>query len=90
MICYLNSMSDLNLSCDMDFPVFYGNLRYKLKENFGSNNYSAQFINKKIGYNINVLQQTACLVVNPITGGNFAFLFNFTPGWSDFRSDSAS
>ena len=28
-----------------------------------------------IGYNINVLQQTACLVVNPITVGNFAFPF---------------
>ena len=27
---------------------------------------------------INVLQQTACLVVNPITVGNFAFLFNCT------------
>ena len=44
----------------------------------------AQFIKiishyKKIGYNINVLQQTACLVVNPITVGNFAFLFNCTP-----------
>ena len=36
---------------------------------------------KKVGYNINVLQQTACLVVNPITVGNFAFLFN----WTDFR-----
>ena len=34
---------------------------------------------KKVGYNINVLQQTACLVVNPITVGNFAFLFNCTP-----------
>ena len=34
---------------------------------------------KKIGYNIIVLQQTACLVVNPITVGNFAFLFNCTP-----------
>ena len=34
---------------------------------------------KKIGYNINVLQQTACLVVNTITVGNFAFLFNCTP-----------
>ena len=31
---------------------------------------------KNIGYNINVLQQTACLVVNQITVGNFAFLFN--------------
>ena len=34
---------------------------------------------KNIGYNIKALQQTACLVVNPITVGNFAFLFNCTP-----------
>ena len=34
---------------------------------------------KKIGYNINVLQQTACVVVNLITVGNFAFLFYCTP-----------
>ena len=27
----------------------------------------------------NVLQQTVCLVVNPFTVGNFAFLFNCTP-----------
>ena len=33
---------------------------------------------KKIGYNINVLQQTALLLVNPITVSNFAFLFNCT------------
>ena len=56
---------------------------YKLKKIVGSNNFSAQFIkiiphHKKIGYNINVLQQTACLVVNPITIGNFVFLFNST------------
>ena len=65
-------------------PDFYGDLVYKLKKIIGSNNFSAQFIKiisnyKKIGYNINVLQQTACLVVNPITVGNFAFLFNCTP-----------
>ena len=57
---------------------------YKLKKIFGSNNCSAQFIKiishyKKIGYNINVLQHTACLVVNTVTVGNFAFLFNCTP-----------
>ena len=62
----------------------YGDLVYKLKKIVGSNNFSAQFIKiishyKKIGYNINVLQQTACLVGNPITDGNFAFLFNCTP-----------
>ena len=65
-------------------PDFYGDLVYKLKKIVGSNNFSAQFIKiishyKKIGYNINVLQQTAFLVVNPITVGNFAFLFNCTP-----------
>ena len=65
-------------------PDFYGDLVYKLKKIVCSNNFSAQFIKiishfKKSGYNINVLQQTACLVVNPITAGNFAFLFNCTP-----------
>ena len=65
-------------------PDFYGDLVYKLKKIVGSNNFSAQFIKiishyKKIGYNTYVLQQTACLVVNPITVGNFAFLFNCTP-----------
>ena len=57
---------------------------YKLKKIVGSYNISAQFIKiisdyKNIGYNINVLQQTACLVINTITVGNFAFLFNCTP-----------
>ena len=33
---------------------------------------------KNIANNINVLQQTACLVVNPMTVGNFAFRFNWT------------
>ena len=61
-------------------PEFSGDLVYKLKKNVGSNIFSAQFIKvishyKKIGYNINVLQQTAYLVVNPITVRNFAFLF---------------
>ena len=65
-------------------PDFYGDLVYKLKKIVGSNNFSAQFIKiishyKKIGYNINVLQQTACLVVNPITVGSFAFLFGCAP-----------
>ena len=34
--------------------------------------------NEKIGYNINVLRQTACLVVNPIKVNSFAYLFNCT------------
>ena len=64
-------------------PEFYGDLVYKLKRTVGPNNFSAWFIKmifhyKKIGYNINLLQQTACLVVNPITIANFAFLFKCT------------
>ena len=62
---------------------FYGDLVYKLKKIVGPH-FSAQFIKiishyKKIGYNMYALQQTACLVVNPITIGNFYFLFNCTP-----------
>ena len=64
-------------------PEFYGDLVYKLKKIVGSKKKSAHFIEiishyKKFGYNINVLQHTECLVVNPITVGNFAFLFNCT------------
>ena len=56
-------------------PEFYGDLVYKLKKIVGCNNFPAHFFKiiseyKKIGYSINVLQQTACLVVNPITVGN--------------------
>ena len=62
---------------------------YKLKKIVGSYKFSELFIKiiahyKKIGYNINVLQKTACLV----TVGNFAFLFNCTP--VDRTSDSTA
>ena len=65
-------------------PEFYGDLVYKLKKIVGSNNFSVQLIKtishyKKIGDNFNVLQQTACLVVNPIMVGNFAFIFYCMP-----------
>ena len=33
---------------------------------------------KRTEYNMNVMQQTACLVVSPITVNNFAALFNCT------------
>ena len=65
-------------------PLFYGDLIYKLKKIAGSNKFSARFIKiishyKNIGFIISVLQQTPCLVVNPIMVGNFAFLFYCTP-----------
>ena len=64
-------------------PNFYSGLVYKYKI-VDSNNFSKHFIKiishyKKIGYNINDLQQTACLAVNPTKVSNFAFLFNCTP-----------
>ena len=34
---------------------------------------------KRIGYSINKMQQSACLVVTPIMVNNFASLFNCTP-----------
>ena len=69
-------------------PGFCGDLVRRLRRIVGTNDFSERFIRmgfhyKKIGYNIgyniNVLQQTACLVVNPIEVVNFAFLFNCTP-----------
>ena len=34
---------------------------------------------KRIGYNLNVMRQSACLVINPITVNKFAALFNCKP-----------
>ena len=41
---------------------------------------------KRIGYDLNVIRQSSCLVINPISIDNFAALFNFTP--VDLASDS--
>ena len=66
-------------------PEFYGDLVYKFKKNEGRADFSDQFRKiivryKSIGYNINIMRQSACLVFNPITVNNFASLFNCTPG----------
>ena len=34
---------------------------------------------KRIGYDLNAMRQSTCLVINPITVDNFAALFNCTP-----------
>ena len=53
-------------------PIFYGDLIYKFKQIVGKPYYSDQF--KKIvkryirvGYNLDIMRQSACLVLNPIT-----------------------
>ena len=53
--------------------------------------FSDQFRNnimryKCIGYNLNVMRQSACLVINPIIVDGYAALFNCTP--VDRASDS--
>ena len=61
-------------------PEFYGDLVYKLKKKkkiVGRADFSDQFRKiivryKRIGYNINIMRQYACLVFNPITVTNFA------------------
>ena len=41
---------------------------------------------KRIGYNLNAMRQSACLVINPITVDGYAALFICTP--VDRASDS--
>ena len=62
-------------------PIFYGDLVYKFKRIVGKPNFSDQF--KKIvkcyirvGYNLDVMRQSACQVLNPITVYSYGFLFN--------------
>ena len=64
-------------------PIFYGDLVYKLKRIVGKPNFSDQF--KKIvkryirvGYNFDIMRQSACLVLNLITVYSYGFLFNCT------------
>ena len=65
-------------------PEFYGDLVYKFKTIVGRADFSDQFRKiiaryKRIGYNINIMRQSACLVFNPITVNNFNSLFNCMP-----------
>ena len=68
---------------DLSEPEFYGDLVYKFKTIISKNDFPYHFKKvivryKKIVYNIDVLRQTACLVVNPIKVNSFAYLFNCT------------
>ena len=65
-------------------PEFYGDLVYKLKKIIGRNDFSFQFRKiitryRRIGYILNVMRQSACLVFNQIMVDNFAVFFNCTP-----------
>ena len=66
---------------DLSQPEFYGDLVYEFRKKLVKNDFPYHFKKiivryKKIGCNIDVLRQTACLVVNPIKVKNFAYFFN--------------
>ena len=52
-------------------PIFYVDLAYKFKHIVGKPNFSDQFKRLsnviKVGYSLDVMRQSACLVLNPIT-----------------------
>ena len=63
---------------------FYSDLVYKLRKSVSRADFSDQFRKvlmryKRIGYNINVMRQSACVVINPITVDSCASLLNCTP-----------
>ena len=65
-------------------PEFYGDLVYEFQKLIGRNDFSFQFRKiitryRRIGYNLNGMRQSACLVSNPIMVDNYAAFFNCTP-----------
>ena len=61
----------------------YSDLAYTFKRTVGKPKFSDDIKNiiesfKRVGYNMDVLRQSAYLVVNPVTVDSFVFLFNCT------------
>ena len=64
-------------------PISYGDLVYKFKIITGKPKFIDQFksiIKRyiKAGYNLDVMRQSACLVITPITVYSYGYLFNCT------------
>ena len=76
-------VSDLNRFCNKAYRnLVYGDLEYKFRNIYVCNDFSTQFRKisfVNVGCNINVVRQTACMVLNPIWVNNFASLFGCTP-----------
>ena len=93
-ICNFQAKVEFQLSLlhqGLSEPEFYGDLVYKFKKIRGMTDFSDQFRKiimryKRIGYNLNAMRQSACLVITPITVDSYAALFNCTP--VDRASDS--
>ena len=63
-------------------PEFCGDLMYRFRKIMGKSNFSEQFrkLNRyeRIGYSLDIMLQTACIVVNPVIVDGYASLFNCT------------
>ena len=63
--------------------IFYGDLVYKFNRIVEKSNLSDQFKKivkryTRVGYNLEIMRQSACLVLNPTTVYSYGFLFNCT------------
>ena len=64
-------------------PIFNDDFVYKFKRIVGKPNFRDQFIKIvkpyiRVGYNLDIMRQSVCLVSNPITVYSYGFLFNCT------------
>ena len=70
------------VSCSIiSFLFFYGDVVYKLRKILDHKHFNTLFSKRikhflKKGYDSKILQHTACLIVDPFTVGNYAFLFH--------------
>ena len=65
------------LQQDISEPEFYGDLVYRFRKCVRKSNFSEQFqklINgyKRLGFSLDIVRQTACLVINPIIVDGYA------------------
>ena len=58
-------------------PEFYGDMVYKIIGNPNFSDLFKRIVNsfKRAGYTLNIMRQTACLVLNPIMIEGYAALF---------------
>ena len=80
-------------------PEFYGDLVYRFRKILGKSNFSEQFrklINryKRIAISLDIMRQTACLVINLIIVDGYASLFisrrRFGSKWRPLRKTLTS
>ena len=74
-------------------PKFYGDLVYRFRKIVGKSNFPEKFrklmnLYKRIGYNLDIMRQTTCLVINPVIVDGYAPFFNCTTAVRASLNDS--